>query len=143
MKKDEMPDFNVERQQETIPDESDVKKMQHQIDELYQKVHEKGLEVGLSNVIVGDIAMIVGLLDRMSNIWADEKTLTKEKEDDERIQKLLRNGQEILACHESVIQSLKLRQEREKVSTFLWVLKEKLTMLQGRMIGKDIHEYGR
>jgi len=141
-KPEPFPEFDLGDVKEPKPP-SEIDKLKAEMQKIYQIIHNKGLEVGLPNVIVSDIAYIVAILDKMQNVWNDERSRQKEQEEDSEIEKKMNKGMEIIAYHDKTIQLLKMREQREKVNTFLWILKEKMTILQGRMIGKNIHDMER
>lgn len=116
----------------------EARELRVEIDKIYQIMHDKGLAVGLPSIILYDINAIVSILDRMKNVWADEQLAIKESEADDNIVKKLNKGDEYMAYHERTMQVHRLREERIKMATFLSVLREKMKLLQDRLIGKDL-----
>ena len=116
---------------------------EEQLNELRQVIHNKGLEVGLPNVIVFDINQIATTLNSMRDLLIGDSLRQKWRERDNEITKQLNRGEAILAHHERMMQVIELREAIGKLDSFLFDLVNRLHRLQTRMVGKDLHDLER
>lgn len=120
---------------------SEIDKIRSDISRLYKMVDNKGLEVGLPNIIIFDIGEISTSISGIRNLLASEGLKEKWNNEDNEIRKKLKSGNEIPAYFDKEMQVNELRSAIYKLDSFLYDLTNRLKRLQSRMQGKEIHDY--
>ena len=104
-----------------------------QVDMLWQAVHQKGLEVGMPNIILNDMTEAMSIIDSAVGLWDDNKTMEQEALQDVQINKYRDTGDLITAESMRYSQVLRLRENRISVKTFIVSMREALRRIQKRM----------
>ena len=109
------------------------------LDELFQKFHDKGLEVGMPRKIRHDIQRIVGVLNKTEKIWNQDSidSRKKQRDEDEEIKKLMNKGEEFDAYRRLYDQIRELRDAISSISLFLNVLTYELNALESELERTD------
>ena len=104
-----------------------------QIDKLWQVIKQQGLEVGVPELIVSDMAEVMSIIDRASSLWDDKKVTESEILQDEYINKQRDNGDLINAESMRHSQVLRLRETRITIKNFIVSMQEALRRIQKRV----------
>ena len=73
-------------------DAQQIKDMKVSIDSLFQMVHDKGLNVGMPRRIRDDIKELVGVINRLENVWENQEAQEKRKNFNDSVTKLFNKG---------------------------------------------------
>lgn len=69
-----------------------IKDMKVSIDTLFQMVHGKGINVGMPRRIRDDIKELVGVINKLDNVWENKVSQEKDKNFNDNITKLVNKG---------------------------------------------------
>ena len=104
-----------------------------QIDKLWQVIKQQGLEVGVPELIVSDMAEVMSIIDKASSLWDNNKVIDSEILQDEYINKQRDNGDLINAESMRHSQVLRLRETRITIKNFIVSMQEALRRIQKRV----------
>ena len=104
-----------------------------QLDNLWQKFNQQGLEYGMPNMIMGDMAEIMSIIDSAVGLWDDNRTMESELLQDAHISKLRDTGDLITAESMRHSQVLRLRETRITIKNFIISMREALRRMQKRL----------
>lgn len=110
-----------------------IKGMRVDIDSLFQMVHDKGLDVGMPRRIRDDIKELVGVINRLENVWENQELQEKRKNFNDNVTKLFNKG-DIASAFIMVREELtKYKEDMIGVRMFLNMITFKLNHLNNEL----------
>lgn len=127
-----------------VKQNSELKQIKNEIsllkqanDDIFQMIHEKGLEVGISHRIRDDLKELIGIINKIERVWETSEIQEKRKNLDNDIAKLVNKG-DITSAFLKVSEELRTyREDMIGIRVFINLITFKLNHLENELTRQE------